>query len=412
MARERIVAGLDVGTSKVALTVGLLHDGLVHIIGIGSAPCSGVRRGNVVDIEETVSAISAALEEAERMAGVAISSAWIGIAGTQIARATSKGVIAVARSDGEITTSDVERVVEAARAVALPPNRDILHVFPKTFLIDGQEGVRDPLGMTGIRLEVDTHVIGVQSGILRNLSKCVYRAGLEIDGVVFSPLATARALLTKKQRDIGCVLIDLGAGTVNLAAFEEDELLTANVLPIGANHITNDIAIGLRVSIETAESIKTELGTALPEKVREVESIDLEKFDAQNERERPKRKYVAEIIEARLNELFTMIRDELKSISKDGMLPAGAILTGGGAKLNDIAEFAKNTLRLPVAIGSPSMDISGVVDKLDDPVYATSVGLLLWGLDSHPNRPRTSRLTPNIGGVVERARGLLKQLLP
>lgn len=412
MQNKSIIVGLDVGSTKVAVCVGQFQEDILNIIGVGTAPNSGFRKGVVSDLEETISAISAALEEAERMSGIPITSAYASIDGTHISSTTSKGVIAVSRADGEISEADTERALEAARAVALPPNREIIHVLPRHFVIDGQEGVKDPIGMTGIRLEVEALVIGGSSSAIKNLSKCVYQAGLEVNGLVFSPLATSRALLSKRQKENGVILIDLGAGTTSYVVYEEGEVLRTNVLPLGSTHVTNDIAIGLRTNLELAEKIKLMYGAANPQAVRESEKIDLSELDEQ-ENQRVARRYVAEIIEARLNEIFGMVRDDLIKIDRDGRLPAGAVLTGGGSKLEGLVNYTKEALRLPVQIGNPLLEISGLVDKLDDPSYSTCIGLMIWGIfESAPKFASGHNEMKQFGNLMDKARGFLKQFMP
>jgi len=411
--KQNIVVGLDVGTTKVATCAGSYQENGMEIIGLAKTPNTGLRKGMVADIEETVSAISAVLENAERMAGIPLTSCFVGINGSHINSINSKGVIAVSRADGEITEEDVERVIEASRAVAIPPNREILHVIPKNFTVDGQEGIKDPVGMTGIRLEVETHVISGSTSAIKNLSKCVTQAGLDIEGIVFSPLATAKMLLSKKQKELGVALVDMGAGTTSIAVFEEGDIIHCGVIPVGSMHITNDIAIGLRISLDAAEKIKLKFGTASSKKIRDSENIDLSDFE-KGESEKTKRKYVAEIIEARLTEIFSLVKDDLKKIGKDGMLPAGIVLTGGGAQLDGLIDFVKEYLRLPAQIGLPMLEASGMVDKLDSPVYATSVGLMFWGLEEAPLETKgLSKLNiPNMGGVVEKTKNFFKQFLP
>jgi len=411
--KQNIVVGRDVGTTKVATCAGSYQENGMEIIGLAKTPNTGLRKGMVADIEETVSAISAVLENAERMAGIPLTSCFVGINGSHINSINSKGVIAVSRADGEITEEDVERVIEASRAVAIPPNREILHVIPKNFTVDGQEGIKDPVGMTGIRLEVETHVISGSTSAIKNLSKCVTQAGLDIEGIVFSPLATAKMLLSKKQKELGVALVDMGAGTTSIAVFEEGDIIHCGVIPVGSMHITNDIAIGLRISLDAAEKIKLKFGTASSKKIRDSENIDLSDFE-KGESEKTKRKYVAEIIEARLTEIFSLVKDDLKKIGKDGMLPAGIVLTGGGAQLDGLIDFVKEYLRLPAQIGLPMLEASGMVDKLDSPVYATSVGLMFWGLEEAPLETKgLSKLNiPNMGGVVEKTKNFFKQFLP
>lgn len=413
MPKHSIIVGLDVGTTKVAVCVGQLQEDLLNVVGFGFAPNSGMRKGIVADVEETVSAISAALDEAERMSGIPLTNAYIGINGTHISSTNSKGVIAVSRADGEISEADMERVLEAARAVALPPNREIIHVLPKNYVIDGQEGVKDPVGMQGIRLEVETTVIGGATSAIKNLAKCVYQAGLETNGLVFSPLATSKALLSKRQKESGVIMIDMGAGTTTYVVYEEGEVVRTSILPIGSTHITNDIAIGLRTNLDLAEKIKLRHGVASPGMVRESEKIDLSELD-DKENQRIPRRFVAEIIEARLNEIFGMIKEDLSAIDRDGMLPAGVILTGGGAKLEGLVEYVKETLKLPVQVGNPLLEISGLTDRLDDPAYATAIGLMLWGIfeTAADNSPARGPELPQFGGIVDKARGFLKNFMP
>ncbi len=369
----------------------------------------------MVDIEECVSSISGALEAAERMAGVQLDHAIIGIGGSHIASTNSKGVIAVSRNDGDIDQADIDRVVDAAKAIALPPNQEIIHVIPKQYIVDGQEGIKDPIGMTGIRLETEALVIGGQTTAIKNLTKCVAQAGIQADALFYSPIATAKTLLNKRQKENGVMLLDIGGGTTGLAVYEEGELIHTNVLPVGSLNITNDLAIGLRISLEAAEKIKLQYGNAHKDSIRKHETIDLSKFDP-TEKQRIERIMVAEIIEARVKEIINLVKNDLKSIGKDGMLPAGVILTGGGALLEGLIEIIKDELHLPVSAGLPNLEFSGMVDKLDQPVYATSIGLMLEGLEGniHPvhNKPGKAILPENLNSVVDKAKDLFKQLLP
>jgi len=406
MAKDNIVVGLDVGTTKVATCAGVASEGLIRILGYSRVPNVGMRKGVVIDIEDTVSAISSALEGTERMVGVPIRSAFVSLGGNHISSSISKGVVAVSRADGEISPSDVERVIEAAKTVALPPNREIIHVIPKSFMVDGQGGLADPIGMTGIRLETEAIVVGGSTSAIKNLTKCVHQSGLNLNDIVFAPLASSRALITKKQKELGVILIDIGGGTTSFAVFEEGDISHCSVVPVGSMHITNDIAIGLRTSLEIAEKIKIKYGIAIPETVSEAERINLSAFDPQDS-QKIDRRYVSEIIHARLLEIFSLIREELRKIGKDGMLPAGIVFTGGGCQLEGLAELAKEELRLPAQIGMPIAAIEGLVDKLSEPVYSTSVGLMLYGLENP-----TSKVTINAGGVIEKARGFFKQFLP
>lgn len=411
MNRQNVIVGLDVGTSKVSCCVGTVEEGLINIIGYSQAANTGMRKGAVADIEEVVSSVTSAIETAERMAGTPLTSAFVGLGGIHITSADSKGVIAVSRADGEINQNDVERVMEAAKAIALPPNQQIIHVLPKAYTVDGQTGIKEPVGMTGIRLEAEAHVIGANSSAVKNLSKAIYQTGIEINEFVFSPLATAKLLLSKKQKEIGVVLIDFGAETTSLAIYEEGDIIAAKVIPIGSAHLTNDIAIGLRTSLEVAEKVKIKYGLAIPEKARETETINLEQFDP-SEEEKPARRYVAEIIQARLIELFSIIKDELKKIGKDTMLPAGAVFSGGGSKLEGLIELAKDELKLPAQVGKVSVEFSGMVDKINDPSYATSVGLVLWGLEKGEVKEQHKINMSNVGGWLEKGKNFLRHFLP
>ena len=379
--REEIIVGLDVGSSAIRTVIAQRSnrkDSKPIILGVGTALSSGIRRGIVVDVEETVRSIATSVELAEKAAGVPVERAYVSIGGNHIASQVSKGVVVVSRVDGEISEEDVSRVIEAAQAVSLPNNREMIHIIPCTFNIDDQDKIKDPVGMNGTRLEVEALIIEGASPFIKNLSKCVHQAGIDIDEFVFSPLASAKSVLSKKQKELGVVMVDIGSGTTEMSIFEDNSILSAAALPIGAGHITNDIAIGLRVSVETAEKIKLEYGTALPEEVNKKDKINLSEIS--DEEEFVSRRYVAEIIKARLVEIFSMVDKKLKEVDRSGMLPAGVVLTGGGAKLPGIIDVAKETLRLPVQIGFPT-ELSGIVDKVDDPSFATAIGLIMWETD-------------------------------
>ncbi len=414
MPKEEIIVGLDIGSSVVRVLVGQFsaNDEKPHIIGVGIAPASGIRRGVIVDVEEAVGSISTALEKAERVTGFPIESAYVSLGGSHISSQLSRGVIAVSRADGEIGEDDVSRVIEAAQAISLPSNREILHVIPKTFIVDDQEGIKDPIGMSGVRLEVEAHIIQGASSFIKNLTKCIYRAGVDIDDLVLSPLAAAEAVLTKRQKELGVVLIDIGAGTTSLIAYEEGDLIHAKILPVGAEHITNDIAIGLRTSVDVAETVKLEYGTALPSTITEKEEINLAKID-KHEAQTVERQEIAEIVEARLSEIFSLVDKELRKVGKSGQLPAGVVLTGGGAKMPDIVDYAKEELRLPGQIGLPS-GIPVAVDKIDDPAFATAVGLVLWGAGTEVKAGRFKRgsLPFSVSDTVGKMKKWFKTFLP
>lgn len=416
MAVDQILVGLDIGTITIRVVVGKRENENTppSIIGVGEAAAAGIRRGVIIDIEEAVSSISAALEKAERMTGIPTEHAVVSVGGSHVTSLESHGVIAISRADGEITENDVVRVIDASQAIQIPTNREILHVIPKDFIVDGQVGIKDPVGMTGIRLEVDSQIIEASIPFVKNLTKCVMQAGIDIDDLVLGPLASAQAVLTKRQKELGVVLVELGGGTTGVVAFEESELLHTSILPVGSGYITNDLAIGLRTAVDVAEIIKFEYGTALAQMIKRDEVINLAKID-KNEEGQVSRHHVAEIIQARLEEIFSMVNKQLKSVGRDGQLPAGAILTGGGAKMAGVVDLAKKELRLPVQIGFPQ-NISTIIDRVDDPAYATAVGLILWANEylAQTSRVSVSKFARRVleNASVERIRKFFKQFLP
>ncbi len=379
MAKHKVIAGLDIGNSKIRVIVAVLEEDshLPNVIGVGVSPSNGLRKGNIIDVEETVNNISSALEDAERMAGEPVHHVFLGIGGDHISSQDSKGVIAISHSGNEIIEDDVDRVLEAAQAVSIPSNRRILRIIPKSFTVDEQSGIKYPVGMTGIRLEVLAHLVTGLVPAVKNVEKCVHQAGVDINDIIPSGLAAAEAVLTKRQKELGVVVIDIGSGGANLAVFEEGTVLHSASLPIGGENVTNDIAIGLRTSIDTADKIKIEYGSCIPEDVHDRETIDLSllsKIDTQT----VSKKQLAEIIQARYHEIFLMVKDELAKVQRDGMLPAGAILTGAAVKMPGVLDLAREILNLPVQIGFPT-NYEGVVDKIEDPAYATGIGLVIWG---------------------------------
>lgn len=381
MTKDRIAVGLDVGTANIRVVVaerGTKEEG-PRIIGFGKAPSSGIRKGVVVDIEELVESLSAALDNAEQMTGVPIEKGVVSLAGTHITAEKSQGVIAVSRADGEISEDDVSRVINAAQAISLPQNKEIIHVIPKDFKVDSQDGIKDPVGMHGVRLEANTYIIEGSTPFIRNLSKCVYRAGMDIESFVLASLAASEAVLSKRQKELGTAIVDIGGDITSIAVYEDRDILHTAILPIGAGHITNDIAIGLRTSIDIAEKVKLEYGIALPGEVNKKEEIDLSEL-GENEEGKVSRHHVAEIIEARLEEIFSMVNDELKKIERGGLLPGGVVITGGGAKMPGIVDLAKKSLRLPVQVGFPN-ELNGMPEKINDPEFATAIGLILWEIE-------------------------------
>ncbi|TSC52375.1 MAG: cell division protein FtsA [Parcubacteria group bacterium LiPW_72] len=380
MPRQEIISGIDLGSANIRVIIverGGLED-KPRILGIGESPSFGIRKGIIVDVEEIVTSISSALEKAERMAGSPVGRAYVSVGGAQVSYLESRGVIAISRADGEISKNDVSRVIEAASAVSISSNREILHILPRDFIVDDEGGIKDPVGMNGVRLEAVTTIVETSSSLLNNLTRCVERTGVDVAGLVFAPLASAWSVLEKRQRDLGVVLIDLGGGSTSFSVYEEGGLLSGGALPVGGEHISSDLAIGLRTSMDTAERVKIEYGSCLPREIDKQEEIDLQKVVKQ-EKGVVSRREVAEIIEARGEEIFKMIDKELHKIGRSAQLPAGAVLVGGGAKLPGVVDLAKEILRLPAQIGFP-MGLSISVDKVDDPVFATATGLIHWGL--------------------------------
>lgn len=382
MAGQEYIAGIDIGSTAVRMAVGVLSPlgerDMINIIGMSESPSNGVHRGVVNSIDDVVSSISNCRERLERMIGVPVENVWVGISGPQILSQTSRGFIAVARADGEIQDEDVLRAVEAARTVATPSNYEILHAIPKSFTVDRQAGIKSPVGMTGTRLEVDAEIIQAPSAQIRNLTRAIYRTNLDIDDLVYSILGASHAVASEKQKKLGTAVINIGSATTSLIVFEEGDVLHTATLPLGSEHITADLALGLRTSVDVAEEVKLKFGTAWITSVGKSEEINLRDLGS-SEDEVVSRRHVAEIIEARVEEIFEKIDKELRRIDRSGMLPGGAILTGGGAKLPGMVELARKTLRLPAQLGYPG-GIMTVTEAVHDLSFSTVVGLVLWGM--------------------------------
>ncbi len=355
--QERVIVGIDVGTTKICGLVGELdRDGKLNIVGVGTCPSQGLRRGVVVNIEETVTSIAAALDRAERLSGK----------------------IAISPSHRDIMQNDISRAIEVARAIAMPANREVIHVIPRGYVVDGQEGIKNPIGMSGFRLEVETHIITGAVSSIHNLIKCVHKARVEIEDLVLEPLASSEAVLAEGETDLGVVLVDIGGGTTDVAVFTDGAIWHSVVLPIGGNLITSDIAIGLRLPFGVAEELKVTYGHCDPSKIADDDMIDLSHY-LPGCNDLVPRKLLAEIIQARVEELFEMVHEEIKKSGYDGLLPAGLVVTGGTAELPGILDTAGQILDLPARLGTP-LGLHGLADSISRPAYATSVGLLLWGL--------------------------------
>jgi len=410
VSRDSIICGLDVGTSNIRAVVAQKRAGQEkpQVLGVGSVSSFGLRKGIVVDVEETVKGIKKALDEAEKASGVMINRAFVNIGGNHITCRLSKGVVAVSRADGEISEEDSARAIKAAEAVSIPQNREIIHTIPRFFTVDEEKFIKDPVGMTGVRLEADAILIEGSTPFIKNLQKCLHEAEIDIEDLVLSPLAASRSVLTKRQKELGVLVLDLGGGTSGLTIFEEGDIIHTSILPIGGSHITNDLAIGLRTSVDVAERVKLEYGSALPDEINKKEVIDLSKLEG--EEGANSRKYVAEIMHARLNEIFDLANKELKRIDRQGLLPAGLILVGGGAKIPGIIDLAKSELKLPAQIGFPA-NVDGVLNRIDDPSFATAVGLVLWGMDE-VGKDFGPRRTFSFGSPMSKFQKWLKAFLP
>ncbi|CAN5125512.1 cell division protein FtsA [soil metagenome] len=391
----KIVVGIDVGTYKIVSLIAKV-DEFVNILGVSEVKSAGIRKGQIVDIEEAVNAINTALEGAERMAGYSVSHVFASIGGNQIDSQNSRGVVAVSTPQGEITPNDLGRVIDAAKAISLPSTREIIHVLPRNYIVDGQEGIKDPIGMSGVRLEVDTHIITANSITVRNLDKAFSEVGVDVSSYVFNGYASALSVLSETERELGVVLVDIGAGTTDISIYTEGSVSYSSVLAIGARHITNDLAIGLRISLESAEKIKLFLSQQAQKRVLRPEDdekrekpsdeIDLSSLNLPEEVRKVSYKTLVDgIIRPRMNEIFTMVGIEIKKSGYGGQTPAGLVITGGGAMTVGIKDAAKRMLAMPVRVGTP-LDLKGIVDEVQNPAYASVVGLLMYGAKNDPGK--------------------------
>jgi len=388
--QDNVLVGLDLGTTKVCAIVGEVKDGgQVDIIGIGISPSNGLKKGVVVNIDSTVESIRKAVHEAELMAGVEINSVYVGVSGGHIKGINSRGVAAI--KNKEVGQADVARAIDGARAVNIPMDQQVLHVLPQEFIIDDQDGIKDPLGMSGVRLDVKVHIISGAVTSIQNIVKSCSRAGLHVNDLVLQPLASSRAVLTVEEQDLGVVVVDIGGGTTDMAIFLEGSLWHTEVLPIGGNHLTNDIAIGLRTPASEAEKIKIKYGCALSSLVRHEETLDVPSVGGRPPR-LLSRQILCEIIEPRVEELFGMIQQRLKKTGYEDMCASGIVLTGGVALLEGLQEAAERYIGLQVRRGTPK-NIGGLMDVVNSPVYSTGVGLVLYGAANQREAPRKFRGT-------------------
>lgn len=374
-AQENIIVGLDIGTTKICAVVGEVSRTAINIIGIGTHPSIGLRKGVVVDIESTVESIKKAIEEAELMAGCEISSVYAGIAGGHITGLNSRGIVAI--KGQEIIKSDVERVIDAARAVAIPMDREVIHVLPQEFIVDDQTGIQNPVGMAGVRLETKIHIVTGAVTSAHNIVKCANRSGLDVCDIVLESLASGEAVLTNEERELGVGLLDLGGGTTDLAIFSGKNIKHTFVLGLGGNNLTNDIAIGVRASLAEAEKIKIKFGTCVSRDISSEETIEVPGMGGRKTRKLP-RKILGEILEPRVEEIFSLIKREIYRAGMENLIVSGMVLTGGSALLDEATEIAESIFELPTRLGKPR-GISGLVDVVNNPMYATGVGLVLYG---------------------------------
>lgn len=386
MNRNKVIAAIDVGSTKVSTIIGQLNeDGeRINVVGASSIPSLGIRKGQIVNIEKAADVIVRSVEAAERMAGFSLSKIFVSVGGAHISSQNSHGIVAVADPQGEIIPDDVRRVIEAARAISLSSSREILHVIPRTYTVDSQEGVADPIGMSGVRLEVETHIVTVSTTAIKNLSKCVSEVGANVEAMVFSGIASAESVLTETEKELGVVLVDIGGGTTSVVLFIEGAPAYTAVLPIGACNVTNDLAIGLRLSLEGAEKLKISLSgkvkkTDGSETPLDEDEVDLSRLGIYEETKKVSRKTIIEgIIRPRLNEIFNMVGAEIQRSGFAGLTPSGIVLAGGGASTVGAAEACRKSLSLPVRIGMPDK-VSGLVDDILNPAFASAIGLLIYG---------------------------------
>ena len=428
MSKQTSLTAIDIGSSKITTVIAVpsMEEDKINVIGVATVESRGLRKSQVVDIEEAIGAITKSVEAAERMAGFSISSALISVGGTQIESQNSKGLVAVSNPEGEIVQEDVDRVIEAARAVSLPSAREIMHVIPRDFIVDAQTGVKDPLGMTGVRLEVETHIITGSAPANRNLMKCINELGVDVSGLVFSGLAAAESNLTETEQELGVCLVDIGGGTTSLAVYFDGALSYSAVLPVGAKNITNDLAIGLRVSLSSAEKIKLHLSSkhALPHPEKEKKNpdkVDLTVLGLEDDLKSASYKMMADgIIRPRLNEIFSMVGGELNKSGFAGQTPAGIVLTGGGALTVGVIDACKRTLSLPVRAGEPS-GLNGLIDEISSPQYAVAQGLLKYAWKNSLSSAgqgkrfqRFDRFMPKIPmkGAFNKIANIVKSFLP
>ena len=413
---EPVVVGIDIGTTKVCTLVARLEgDSDMRILGVGIEPAQGIKKGNVVDISAATQSISRSIEKAQRTSGLEIESALVSLAGSHVSAMNSRGVVGI--SGGVISQEDIDRALEAAMAVAMPHNREIIHVIQRGFTVDGQEGIQSPVNFSGFRLEVEAHTITAAAATVENLRQCVNGCNVDVLQFVLNPLASGEVVLNKPERDMGVCVCDIGGGTSDLAIYINGDVWHTNVLPVGGSHITQDVAIGLRISPEQAEQVKKQYGHAITAEVGEGEFFTLRTF-GEDQPKQISRRELAYIIEARVEEIFQLLHQEVRRSGYDNLLPAGMILTGGTSQLPGIRQLAANVLNMPVRVARPE-NLVGLVDQLQSPAYSTSVGLLKWSelmtqpsyALTRPRKPKTTGFKP-AGLNWNKLKVLVERLLP
>lgn len=436
MSQTPVITAIDLGTDKCATLIASYDEEtrLVRVLGVSVVPARGMRRSNIIDLEQVLETMTESLDAAERMAGLEVKSAYVSVSGTYVSSQNSKGVVAVASPTQEITHEDIDRVIEAARALSLPSDREIIHVIPRDFKVDSQEGIKDPVGMTGVRLEAEVHIVTGLSTALKNLEKCVLDLGLQVDGFVFSGLASSEVVVSETEKELGVAVIDIGAGSTSLCVYVDGSLTLSAALPIGARHLTQDIALGCRVSLDAAEKIKTYLSSQPPEGVtprsgeskeelnkrrKKADVLDVSKLGIEESVETLSKRTLFEgIMVPRMKEIFELVGKQLDNQGLLELIPAGVVITGGGAETLGITEVAKRVLQLPARIGKP-VELQGLVSDIQKPSFATAIGLVHYGRKQGGTVPKRSGFSfssalqkVNLGKLGESLSRIFKSIMP
>ncbi len=423
--KDKIVVGIDVGSTKVTTVIATIQEDLTpNIIGVSQSVSKGIRKGQIVDIDEAVSAITQSLEGAERMAGYSVGSAFVSVDGTHIESQNSKGVVAISNPQGEVSQEDIARVVEAARAISLPSSKEILHVIPRHFIVDSQGGIKDPIGMNGVRLEVETHIVTGASTALKNIAKCITQVGVNVEGMVFSGLASSYSVLTDTERELGVILVDFGGGTTDVCIFVDGAPAHSAALPVGARNVTNDLAIALRISLDSAEKIKLALSQppkiavepdeeGKPRDKKEADTLDVSSLSITEDLRLVSKKTLTDgIMKPRLREIINMVKLEIQKSGYMGLTPSGVVITGGGASTANLVEIAKQELGMPVRLGMPQ-GATGLIDEISSPAFASSLGLVVYGLNFQGETDRIPLVgNLEIKEMLQKGFGFIKSMLP